>query len=109
VNVFDPGLMPSTGLARDYSPRIQRVYARIAPAIERFMPGAARPQDSGRDLARLVTDPELDGVTATYFEGRRPTRSSAASYDRGGRADLWRDSAALTGALRVSPGGSGSW
>src|SRR6185437_1086111 len=28
VNAFDPGLMPQTGLDRDYPPRVQRLYER---------------------------------------------------------------------------------
>ncbi len=96
VNAFDPGLMPSTGLARDYPDLAQRVYARVAPVVERFMPGAARPVDSGRALARLVTDPELAGVTGRYFEGGHETPSSPATYDRERAAELWRDSEALT-------------
>ncbi len=97
VNAFDPGLMPSTGLARDYPPWALRIYARVAPAIERFMPGAAQPAEAGRALARLVTDPALAGVTGRYFAGGRPRRSSPATYDRARAADLWRESAALTG------------
>ncbi len=97
VNAYDPGLMPSTGLARDYPPRLQRLYAALAPAIERLMPGASTPAASGAALARLVTDPALAGVTGTYVEVGRPTRSSPASYDRATAEDLWRRSAALTG------------
>ncbi len=96
VNAFDPGLMPSTGLAREYPPALRRLYGRIAPAIERFMPGGARPVDSGRALARLVTDPGLAGVTGRYFEGGHETPSSPATYDRERAAELWRDSEALT-------------
>jgi protochlorophyllide reductase len=113
VNAFDPGLMPSTGLARDYPPRVQRLYARLAPAIERFLPGAARPEDSGRALAQLATDPRWAGVTGRYVEIDRELRSAPATYDLERAADLWRESAALTGLAPQAdgtaiPAGSGS-
>jgi hypothetical protein len=62
---------------------------------------------SGAALARLVTDPELAGVTGTYYSGRRPIRSSEESYDLGKAADLWDTSVELTagpGRTRMTDG-----
>lgn len=99
VNAFDPGLMPGTGLARDY-PTVQALAWRyLMPALT-VLPGlnVHSPRRSGAALARLVTDPELAAVTGRYFSGAREIRSSADSYDLGKAADLWETSADLVEA-----------
>ena len=52
-------------------------------------------RQSGRALARLVTDPQLEGVSGRYFQGFRDVPSSKESYDGGKAAELWATSAAL--------------
>ena len=52
---------------------------------------------SGRALARLVTDPDLEDVSGKYFEGKKEIRSSELSYDRENAAELWETSAELVG------------
>ncbi len=95
VNAFDPGLMPETGLARDYPPRIRRLYERLTPLLVRAVPGARSVARSAGDLAWLVTAPEPAEVTGRYFSGRRPRKTSKESYDRERAAALWRDSEEL--------------
>jgi len=99
VNAFDPGLMPGTGLARDYPTAQALAWRYLLPALT-LVPGlnAHTPRRSGAALARLVTDPELSAVTGRYFSGTREIRSSADSYDLGKAADLWETSAELVGA-----------
>ena len=80
VNAFDPGLMPGTGLSRDYGPVARAVFATVARALV-VLPGVNTPRTSGADLARLVTDPALETVTGRYFVRRSPVKSSTASYD----------------------------
>jgi protochlorophyllide reductase len=70
VNAFDPGLMPETGLDRDYPARVQRLYDRLTPLLVRILPMARSVADSSAALTRLVTDPELSDVTGAYFAGR---------------------------------------
>src|SRR5205807_7305075 len=70
VNAFDPGLMPGTGLARDYGPAQRFIWNYALPAL-RFIPGVNSANRSGRDLARLVLDPELESVSGKYFVGRK--------------------------------------
>lgn len=53
VNAFDPGLMPDSGLARDYRPMQRVAYRLLAPAL-RLMPGVNSVAGSGRALARLA-------------------------------------------------------
>jgi NAD(P)-dependent dehydrogenase (short-subunit alcohol dehydrogenase family) len=94
VNAFDPGLMPGSGLARDY-PLLQRLAWRyLLPAL-RVLPGVHSTRTSGRNLAALANDARFDVVTGEYFEGLRPIRSSADSYDNGKALDLWETSERL--------------
>jgi NAD(P)-dependent dehydrogenase (short-subunit alcohol dehydrogenase family) len=98
VNAFDPGLMPGTGLARDYGPVQAFAWRYVLPALT-VLPGVNihTPRQSAAALARLVLDPELEHTTGRYFSGRREIRSSEDSYDTTKATDLWNTSAALTG------------
>jgi hypothetical protein len=95
ANAFDPGLMPGTGLARDYRPVQGLVWNRVLPGLTRVVPSLNTPERSGHVLARLVTDPALRAVTGAYFLGARPRGSSIASYDREKARDLWETSERL--------------
>jgi NAD(P)-dependent dehydrogenase (short-subunit alcohol dehydrogenase family) len=98
VNAFDPGLMPRTGLARDYPPRVRRAYHAAAPLLVKLIPMARDPGQSGADLAWLATAAEFDQVTGAFVVGRRPRRSSPESHDEGRAAELWAISAELVKA-----------
>jgi NAD(P)-dependent dehydrogenase (short-subunit alcohol dehydrogenase family) len=94
VNAFDPGLMPGSGLARDYPPMQRLAWRYLLPAL-RVLPGVHSTRTSGRNLAALANDPRLDGVSGEYFDELRPIRSSPDSYDRGKALDLWETSERL--------------
>jgi light-dependent protochlorophyllide reductase len=94
VNAFDPGLMPGSGLARDYSPIGRWAWRYLFPAL-RVLPNVNSTRSSGQRLAALAGDPRYDGVTGSYFEGTRPIRSSVDSYDRDKALDLWETSERL--------------
>jgi len=94
VNAFDPGLMPGTGLARDYTP-LQRFAWNFVLPVLRFIPGVNSTSKSGRDLARLVLDPQLESVSGKYFVGRTQVPSSKQSYDESQAAELWDASARM--------------
>jgi hypothetical protein len=98
VNAFDPGLMPGTGLARDYRGFPGFAWRYLLPALI-AVPGvnAHTVGHSASALARLIADPALGSVTAQYFSGTKPRRSSADSYDRAKAADLWAVSSELAG------------
>jgi protochlorophyllide reductase len=98
ANAFDPGLMPETGLARDYPPRLRRLYARAAPVLMRAVPGARSATQSAADLAWLLTSSEVDGVTGAYFVGTKRRDSSKESYDRDRAEHLWEVSEELVKA-----------
>jgi NAD(P)-dependent dehydrogenase (short-subunit alcohol dehydrogenase family) len=94
VNVFDPGLMPGSGLARDYSRLGQLTWRYVFPLL-RPLPNVNSTRASGARLAALVFDTRFDGVTGTYFEGKRPIKSSVDSYDLEKARDLWETSERL--------------
>jgi NAD(P)-dependent dehydrogenase (short-subunit alcohol dehydrogenase family) len=94
VNAFDPGLMPGSGLARDYPPLQRFAWRYLLPAL-RVFPGVRSTRTSGRYLATLASDARFDGVTGEYFSGLKPIRSSADSYDRDKALDLWETSEEL--------------
>ncbi len=96
VNAFDPGLMPGTNLARDNSPAIVWAWHNVLPIMTVFS-GVNRVETSGQNLARLVLDTSLAGVSGQYFEGEKAVASSVESQDRAKQQDLWRVSVALTG------------
>ena len=93
---FDPGMMPGSGLARDY-PAWQRVLWRwVLPVLRWFAPNVHSTEESGRALARLATDPLLATVSGRYFEGTREREPSAESQEPTLAAALWQASEALT-------------
>jgi light-dependent protochlorophyllide reductase len=94
VNAFDPGLMPGSGLARDYPPLQRLAWRYLLPAL-RVLPGVRSTRTSGRYLAALTGDARFDGVTGKYLAGRKPIRSSAESYDQAKAVDLWETSEQL--------------
>ena len=94
VNAFDPGLMPGSGLARDYPPLQRLAWRFLLPAL-RILPQVHSTRTSGANLAALVDDPRFDGVTGKYFDGLKPVLSSADSYARDKSRDLWETSERL--------------
>ena len=103
VNGWEPGLVPGSGLARDYHPVLQWIWYGLAPglaaAINPFYAGVSTKRKSGEALARMVTDPAYAGVTGKYFPSHtrwREARSSDLSYDTERARELWETSVRLT-------------
>jgi NAD(P)-dependent dehydrogenase (short-subunit alcohol dehydrogenase family) len=94
VNVFDPGLMPGSGLARDYTGP-QRLAWRFVFPLLRVLPGVHSVRTSGRHLAALVNDERFARVSGQYFSGLKAVSSSTESYDPAKAADLWAASERL--------------
>ncbi len=98
VNAFNPGMMPGTGLVRDVNPILRFGWNFILPAIlpiARAFFSMNRVSESGKALARLVLDPEVEGVSGKYFSGMMEIPSSEESYDRPKALDLWKTSIEL--------------
>ena len=117
VNGFDPGLVPGSGLAREYPPALRFIWDRVLPGVARVLtrvlPTINPADKSGGALARLVLDPGLAGITGEYFPSHtrwRPAPSSDASYDAERARALWDESVRLTQlAAGESPLVGGSW
>ena len=104
VNAFDPGLVPGSGLARDYAPVLRFVWNRILPRVAQMLtlvvPTINPAGKSGSALARLVVDPALTHVSGKYFPSHtrwQEALSSDGSYDLDRARALWDESVRLTG------------
>lgn len=103
VNAYEPGLVPGSGLAREYPPALRWIWLRVLPAVARLatrVTPTINPADkAGEALARLVVDPSLERISGKYFPsharwGEAP--SSDASYDQTRAAALWDASVRMT-------------
>jgi light-dependent protochlorophyllide reductase len=101
VNAFDPGLMPGTGLARDYGMMARFAWRFVLPVLRPFVPNVNSVARSGRSLADMVTEPRFERISGRYFQGTREVPSSKDSYDPDMAMDLWEASAAM---VKLTPG-----
>ena len=62
----------------------------------------ASPEKAATAIVHLAASAEVELVTGTYFDGRRVTRSSPASYDETLARRLWEASERLTGLAGVA-------
>jgi len=96
VTAFDPGLMPGTGLARDYSGFLQFMWHNVLPVLTLVGNNINTPSKSGANLANLAVGVEHEGVTNKYFIGNKIAPSSSSSYDTNKAIELWNASVELT-------------
>jgi len=94
INAFDPGLMPGTGLARNYSPVMRWLWNNVLPRLIPlfrlvYTKNVHTPEESGAALARLAVGADVEGVSGRYFEGVQDLKSSVDSYDERKQDDLW--------------------
>ena len=99
VNSFEPGLVPGSGLARDYHPVARFVWNNVLPVLTYFMTTVNTAERSGSALAEKTLDPSLERVSGKYFPSH--TRfgegaSSDDSYDTARARELWELSVRLT-------------
>ena len=97
VNAFDPGLIPGSGLARDFGPVSRFFWHFVLPVLRLVVKNVNSTRSSGNNLARLILDPSLAGVTRKYFVGVTESPSSKESYDAVKASALWEGSARLVG------------
>jgi len=93
---FDPGLMPATGLARQYPAAVRAVYSALTPLLVR-LPGAKRVEESAEDLAWLADSPDAEPLMGAYVGGRHAQKSSALSWTDGLGAEVWDTCLAAAG------------
>jgi NAD(P)-dependent dehydrogenase (short-subunit alcohol dehydrogenase family) len=110
VNAWEPGLVPGSGLARDYPPALKFIWDWILPGVARVLslryPTINPAPKSGAALARAVLDPALERRSGHYYPSHsrwREAPSSDLSYDVGKAGELWQASLRMT---RLAPGES---
>ena len=103
VNAFEPGLVPGSGLAREYPAALRFVWDRILPGLARLLTpvvAGINPADkAGAALARVTLDPALERVSGKYFPSHsrwRAAPSSDASYDLDPARALWQESVRMS-------------
>lgn len=100
VSAFDPGLMPGSGLARQYSLPARLLWNSVFRVLPFFTSAASTIDRSGRHLAKLAIDPAWNGVSGRYFEARGKNKlldapSSDLSYDVEKARELGRPARSL--------------
>jgi len=96
VNAFNPGQMPGTRFSRTFPPLIRFVSDHILPILTLFSPTVNTANKSGKALASLIINPELNETTCKYFDGTREIKSSKLSYNKENIKDLWKTSVELS-------------
>lgn len=89
VASIDPGLMPATGLARDYSPVLRWVSKHLLPLLRFFIPNVNTVEVSAARLAALVTEPSPSWSSGAYFSMGKPISPSVEALDDSRAAALW--------------------
>lgn len=107
VNAYEPGLVPGSGLARDYPPVLRWLWDWVLPSVARVLslryPSINSAPKSGAALAHVVLDPALERSSSQYFPSHsrwQAAPSSDASYDTERARALWEESVRLT---RLAP------
>ncbi|KAI1803995.1 putative short-chain dehydrogenase [Daldinia bambusicola] len=95
VNAFDPGLMPGSGLTREYPRILQFIWNHILPRMIPFLrivftPDIHTPEDSAKSLTRLAVGADVEGDSGKYFEATKPINSSKESYEEAKQDDVWQ-------------------
>jgi NAD(P)-dependent dehydrogenase (short-subunit alcohol dehydrogenase family) len=88
ANVYDPGLMPGTGLARDLPKFKQWAWNNIMPVLTIF-PGVATTKHSAEQLAQLALGEVHGGARDEYFEIGKLTKASKESFNPDRERELW--------------------
>ncbi len=97
ANVYDPGLMPGTGLARDLPPFKQWAWRRVMPML-RVLPGVTTPAASAEHLALLALGEEHPAVRNGYVVIGTVKAPSAESDDPHREGALWAYGEGVTGS-----------
>jgi len=100
VNAFDPGLVPGTGLARNYPPVLKFISDYVFKALILFVPNVNTAQNSGKRLANLSYNDKYKSSKGKYFEGEKEIKSSTDSYNKELQKILWESSIELLGVTQ---------
>lgn len=99
VVAVDPGLMPGTGLAREYSWFLKWLWNSVLPRMIPVLRVLVTPNthtvlESGTSIGMVATG-EVEVESGVYLEGKKVIKSSVDSYDVGKQEDLWGFTAKL--------------
>jgi len=97
VNAFDPGLVPGTGLAKNYPPFLKFISDYIFKALILFLPNVNTAKSSGKRLANLAYNDKYKDAKGKYFEGEKEIKSSTDSYNKEYQNILWTSTIDLLG------------
>jgi len=95
VVAMNPGLMPGTGLARQYPAAIRFLWLKVMPRIVPLLriiisPEVRRPEESGASLAWVAVGEKCKKENGVYYNGREQIKSSVESYDLEKQEELWK-------------------
>jgi retinol dehydrogenase 14 len=93
--VLHPGIARTNFGQDDPTPMIKMI-------ITWFKPFLKTPEKGARTSIYLASSPEVEGVTAEYFSGRRVRRSAKLSHDHAAGERLWHESERLVGLTVTS-------
>ena len=93
VNSFNPGFMAATNFTGGHVDKMQ------ALAVKTTMPDRYGELETSSDaLALIATEPKFAGISGAYYDRSTNTkRSSALSYNKDNREELWKKSLAYCG------------
>jgi NAD(P)-dependent dehydrogenase (short-subunit alcohol dehydrogenase family) len=97
VNAFDPGMVPGTGLAKNYPPLLKFIWNNVMPILTYFKRNTNTAKKSGSRLANLTHAQVYKNIKGKYFSDGKVINSSADSYNQSYQQDLWRTSIELLG------------
>lgn len=100
VICFDPGLMPGTGLARQYPAALRALWSTVLKGMT-VLPFASSPAASGRALAALLCDEPPPAPSGSYVDHRlRVIPASIRAQDIGYQDSVLRQSRQLLTTAR---------
>jgi len=60
---------------------LERNQAFYFLALKPFVEGIRTSEQTGKDIARLITDPSLSGIKAKYYDGHKEVPASPVAYE----------------------------
>lgn len=89
VNVVTPGALIPTAIFDEFGPAVRR----LLDTASRFLP---TPDDAAMTAVRVVSSPEVDGVSGWYWKNGRATVASALASDPEFRTKVWEEAQTRT-------------
>ena len=91
--VYDPGMMPGTGLARDMSVAKRFAWEKVMPRLN--LPGSSTPKRSGTVMAAMALGHQLAEVGGGYVDIDLMGQPSDESFNQERESALWDGCTAL--------------